>query len=214
MYKSYSKWCHVEIARFLREVQSNFGKNYGQNVRFTWYNSEKIGCLAVSKFLSFSNSAIPNTSYKLHKFLHSLRPVGKKKKGTQQLRRGTPSWYHRNIVYSTSTSFPWWARALGLEGENIRSARARYGKLVLAIVFVLQPERSLLSVAKQPASIQTSKSSSMNQSEIEAIPCSLSQARENARLRASLRFVELLVDCKTVTRLFSPSRRKAFAAIA
>lgn len=57
-----------------------FWKNYGKNVRFNLYNSEKIGWLAVSKFLSFSNSAIPNPSYKLHKFLHSLRPVGKKKK--------------------------------------------------------------------------------------------------------------------------------------
>lgn len=61
MYKSYSKWCHVETKRFLRKVQSNsfLEKNYGKNVRFNLYNSEKIGWLAVSKFLSFSNSAIP-----------------------------------------------------------------------------------------------------------------------------------------------------------
>ena len=39
---------------------------------------------------------------------------------------------------TTSTSFPYWARALGLEGENFRSARAQNLKLVLVVVLVLQ----------------------------------------------------------------------------
>ena len=38
----------------------------------------------------------------------------------------------------------------------------------------------------------------MNKSEIEAILFSLLQARENGRVRASLRFVELLIGWKTV----------------
>ena len=42
----------------------------------------------------------------------------------------------------TSTSFPYWASALGLEGENFRSARAQNLKLVLVVVLVLQSEGS------------------------------------------------------------------------
>ena len=41
---------------------------------------------------------------------------------------------------TTSTSFPHWARALGLEGENFRGARAQNLKLVLVVVLVLQSE--------------------------------------------------------------------------
>ena len=37
-------------------------------------------------------------------------------------------------------SFPYRARALGLEGENFRSARAQNLKLVLVVVLVLQSE--------------------------------------------------------------------------
>ena len=41
---------------------------------------------------------------------------------------------------STRTSIPYWARALGLEGENFRSARAQNLKLVVVVVLVLQSE--------------------------------------------------------------------------
>ena len=41
---------------------------------------------------------------------------------------------------TSSTSFPYWARALGLDGENFRSARAQNLKLVLVVVLVLQSE--------------------------------------------------------------------------
>ena len=39
-----------------------------------------------------------------------------------------------------STSFPYWACALGLEGENFGSARAQNLKLVLVVVLVLKSE--------------------------------------------------------------------------
>ena len=38
-------------------------------------------------------------------------------------------------------SFPYWARALGLAGENFRSARVQNLKLVLVVLLVLQSER-------------------------------------------------------------------------
>ena len=41
---------------------------------------------------------------------------------------------------TTNTSFPYWANALGSEGENFRSARAQNLKLVLVVVLVLQSE--------------------------------------------------------------------------
>ena len=39
-----------------------------------------------------------------------------------------------------STSFPYWARALGLEDENFQSVRVQNLKLVLVVVLVLQSE--------------------------------------------------------------------------
>ena len=41
---------------------------------------------------------------------------------------------------TTSTNFPYWARALGLEGENFWSARAQNVKLVRVVVLVLKSE--------------------------------------------------------------------------
>lgn len=86
-----------------------------------------------------------------------------KEKGTQQLRRGTPSVSQKYSLISNEIYLAFlrlqqgfcFVRDLqigargqlrvrvfraGLEGENIRSTRARYGKLLLAIVLVLQPE--------------------------------------------------------------------------
>ena len=47
----------------------------------------------------------------------------------------------------TSTSFPYWARALGLVGENFRSARAQNLKLELVFVLILQIGVHYLKVA-------------------------------------------------------------------
>ena len=39
-----------------------------------------------------------------------------------------------------SRSFPYWTHTLGLEGDTFRSAHAQNLKLILVVVFVLQPE--------------------------------------------------------------------------
>ena len=47
---------------------------------------------------------------------------------------------------TTSTSFPYWARASGLEGEIFRSARAQNLKLVLVVILVLQSKGRFLTL--------------------------------------------------------------------